>query len=42
MPTSTAPQGAQAALRAIRLLKVFKTAQPEMALADISRAARLN
>ena len=42
MHDATAPQGAQAALRAIRLLKVFTPEQPEMALADISRAAHQN
>ncbi len=42
MHPTTAPQGAQAARRAIRVLQVFRPAQPEMALADISRAAQLN
>jgi DNA-binding IclR family transcriptional regulator len=36
------PQGAQAALRAVRLLKLFASERPEMSLADISRAAGLN
>lgn len=36
------PQGAQAALRAIRLLKLFTSERPEMSLAEISRASGLN
>ena len=36
------PQGAQAALRAIRLLKLFTVDTPELQLADISSAAALN
>ena len=36
------PQGAQAALRAVRLLKIFKSDRPEMTLSEISRAAKLN
>ena len=36
------PQGAQAALRAIRLLKLFTNEQPEMSLAQLSHAAGLN
>jgi IclR family acetate operon transcriptional repressor len=36
------PQGAQAALRAIRLLKLFTIERPEMGLAEISKAAKLN
>ena len=36
------PQGAQAALRAIRLLKLFTNDKPEMTLAEMSRAADLN
>lgn len=36
------PQGAQAALRAIRLLKLFTREKPEMTLAEMSRAAGLN
>ena len=36
------PQGAQAALRAIRLLKLFTNERPEMSLAEISRASGLN
>jgi IclR family acetate operon transcriptional repressor len=36
------PQGAQAALRAVRLLKLFTNERPEMTLAEISRASGLN
>lgn len=36
------PQGAQAALRAIRLLKLFSVERPEMTLAELSKAAELN
>lgn len=36
------PQGAQAALRAIRLLKLFTIERPEMPLAELSKAAGLN
>jgi IclR family acetate operon transcriptional repressor len=36
------PQGAQAALRAIRLLKLFSIERPEMGLAELSKAAKLN
>ena len=36
------PQGAQAALRAIRLLKLFTIERSEMSLAEISCAAELN
>ena len=36
------PQGAQAALRAIRLLKLFTSERPEMSLVEISRASGLN
>ncbi len=36
------PQGAQAALRAIRLLKLFTNEQPDMSLAEISKASGLN
>ncbi len=36
------PQGAQAALRAIRLLKLFTNERPEMSLAEISSASGLN
>ena len=42
MHTTSPPQGAQAALRAIRLLKLFSSERPEMSLAELSRAARLN
>ena len=42
MTPTRPPQGAQAALRAIRLLKLFTNEQPEMSLADISNAAGLN
>lgn len=36
------PQGAQAALRAVRLLKQFSIERPEMTLAELSKAAGLN
>lgn len=36
------PQGAQAALRAVRLLKMFSNERPEMSLAELSKAAELN
>lgn len=36
------PQGAQAALRAIRLLKLFTNERPDMTLAEISKASGLN
>lgn len=36
------PQGAQAALRAIRLLKMFSNERPDMSLAELSRASGLN
>ena len=36
------PQGAQAALRAIRLLKLFTDERPEMSLAEISQRSGLN
>lgn len=36
------PQGAQAALRAVRLLKLFTNERPEMSLAEISQTAGLN
>ncbi len=36
------PQGAQAALRAIRLLKLFTAERPEMSLAELSRGSGLN
>lgn len=42
MNQSRPPQGAQAALRAIRLLKLFTNEQPEMSLAQLSKAAGLN
>lgn len=42
MHESRPPQGAQAALRAIRLLKVFTIQQPEMSLAELSTASGLN
>jgi DNA-binding IclR family transcriptional regulator len=37
-----APQGAQAALRAVRLLKLFTNERPEMSLAQLSKASGLN
>ena len=36
------PQGAQAALRAVRLLKLFTIERAEMSLGELSRAANLN
>lgn len=36
------PQGAQAALRAVRLLKLFTNERSEMSLAELSRASGLN
>lgn len=36
------PQGAQSALRALRLLKLFTADQPELTLAELSKAAGLN
>jgi DNA-binding IclR family transcriptional regulator len=36
------PQGAQAALRAVRLLKLFTSEQPELQLAEVSELAGLN
>lgn len=36
------PQGAQAALRAVRLLKLFTNERPEMSLAELSAASGLN
>lgn len=42
MVTASPPQGAQAALRALRLLKLFTAAAPEMNLAEISERAGLN
>ena len=42
MSTTRPPQGAQAALRAIRLLKLFTIERPEMSLAELSSAAGLN
>lgn len=42
MATARPPQGAQAALRAIRLLKLFTPAASEMSLLEISEQASLN
>lgn len=42
MPVKSPPQGAQAALRAIRLLKLFRPDQAELSLADLSRLSGLN
>lgn len=42
MSKTRPPQGAQAALRAVRLLKLFTNERPEMSLAEISRASGLN
>lgn len=42
MTDTRPPQGAQAALRAIRLLKLFTNERPDMSLAEISKASGLN
>jgi len=42
MREHTPPQGAQAALRALRLLKLFTPEQPDLQLAEISQRAGLN
>lgn len=42
MSDKTPPQGAQAALRALRLLKLFTPEQPELQLAKLSERAGLN
>ena len=42
MKPTRPPQGAQAALRAVRLLKLFTSERPEMSLAELSRASGLN
>ena len=42
MPDKTIPQGAQAALRAIRLLKLFTAEQPELRLGEICSQSGLN
>lgn len=42
MPETRPPQGAQSALRALRLLKLFTVENPELTLAEISKAADLN
>jgi len=42
MPDISPPQGAQAALRALRLLKLFTPEHPELQLAEVSRGAALN
>lgn len=42
MQDARPPQGAQAALRAIRLLKVFTIQRPEMSLAELSKRSGLN
>jgi len=42
MSETRPPQGAQAALRAVRLLKLFTNERPEMSLAEISKASGLN
>ena len=42
MSRSSPPQGAQAALRAIRLLKLFTPLRTDMSLAEISERAGLN
>ena len=42
MRNQAPPQGAQAALRAIRLLKLFTSETPELHLADICELSGLN
>ena len=42
MSETRPPQGAQAALRAVRLLKLFTNERPEMSLAEISKSSGLN
>ncbi len=42
MNVTRPPQGAQAALRAVRLLKLFTNERPDMSLAELSRASGLN
>lgn len=42
MPPGNSPQGAQSALRAIRLLKIFTTEQPELGLGELSERSGLN
>ena len=42
MSETRPPQGAQAALRAVRLLKLFTNERAEMSLAEISKASGLN
>lgn len=42
MSETRPPQGAQAALRAVRLMKLFTNERPEMSLAEISKASGLN
>ena len=42
MQKTRPPQGAQAALRAIRLLKLFTEDRPELSLAELSKASGLN
>ena len=42
MQGKSPPQGAQAALRVIRLLKLFRPDQAELSLADVSRQSGLN
>ncbi len=42
MKQTRPPQGAQAALRAVRLLKLFTNERSEMSLAELSRASGLN
>ena len=42
MSETRPPQGAQAALRAVRLLKLFTAERPQMSLVEISAASGLN
>ena len=42
MTSASPPQGAQAALRTVRLLKLFTNERPELSLAELSNASGLN
>ncbi len=42
MVETAPPQGAQAALRALRLLKLFTPEKAELSLAEVSKLAGLN
>ena len=42
MKKNNPPKGAQAALRAVRLLKLFSLEKPELTLTQLSLGAKLN